>query len=115
MSSKSRKKDLKKSRSKIDKIELEEIAAEDFSKIGPASAAKTTRSKTSPEIESAEAEKVNYKVKVIPALTGKQADEKYEEAVTALLNSDDLSGYKLLTVLPSGDSQKFVAFFRFKK
>jgi hypothetical protein len=107
MSSKSKKKDKKKSKTKNDKIELTEIEE----------ATNPTRSDED-SADSSEAsaleQKVGYKVKVFPAL-GAQTNKKYEDAASAALNSPDFDGYELLSVLPSSDSKKLVAFFKLSK
>lgn len=112
MSSKSKKKDKKKSKTKNDKIELTEIdeTANPTLIILPDEVAASLATAES----SALSQKAGYKVKVFPALNA-QTDKKYEEAASAALNSPDFDGYELLSVLPSIDSKKLVAFFKLSK
>lgn len=124
MSSKSKKKDKKKSKTKNDKIKLEEISAEVAAP--PQTTAKSTPAKTKPQTaarrapaktasqSSDEVQDGNYKVKVIPALAS-QTNAKYEETTAAALNSAGGDGYELVSVLPSADSKKLVAFFKLSK
>lgn len=117
MASKAKKKDKKKSK-KNDKIELEEIdettvaaAAEETA--NPSLLVLPGEVEAFSEITGSNP-KPGCKVKILPAFDGKD-DKKYEEAVAGWLNSPDFDGYELLSVLPSADSKKLIAFFRLSK
>lgn len=123
MASKSKKKDKKKSK-KNDKIELEEVDETSLTASSSAAATEETANSTllvlPGEVAASSTEildlnqKPGSKVKVLPALDGHD-DKTYEEAVSAALNSPDLDGYELLSVLQSADEKKLIAFFRLSK
>ncbi|HLM00636.1 MAG TPA: hypothetical protein VK400_06240 [Pyrinomonadaceae bacterium] len=117
MASKSKKKDKKKSKSN-DKIELEEIdeaavAAAETETTNPTLLVLPGEVAAASEILDLN-RKPGCKVKVLPSPDG-QDDKKYEEAAAAALNSPDVDGYELLSVLPSADSKKLIAFFKLSK
>lgn len=107
----SKKKDKKKSGKKLDKIELHEITAETAAAM--MAAEEELRAAKADEAEAAKRQAV-CKVKILPAPDG-QTDKKYEETVAAALNVVAADGYELLSVTPSADPKKLVAFFRLSK
>jgi hypothetical protein len=111
MSSKSKKKDKKKTKSKDEKIELTEI---DETSAGSSLLVLPDGDDASSSGILGLNQKPSSKLKILPALDG-QDDSIYEEAVSAMLNSPDFDGYELLSVLPSSDSRKLIAFFKLSK